>query len=368
QDDAKAFLRGLSSVRRAMVFRRSRKLCCVLVAALGTVMCMYALQLHRTCAPSTRNVTLNESSASCNTTNFWNPEEILRNGYEELPFPVEDTGHLPDAHYTASACRKKPRYLFFIHTAPGHFRHRAIIRGCLKNGTFSSYYRWTTVFFVGLSSDNDTAKQVEEEASQHGDVVVLPYRDAYRNLTYKFVYGMKWVIENCPAVEYILKMDDDMAANISMLMNYLSTRPQAQKPECHCLVYENVTVIRDVKSKWYIPEKIYPNKTFPRYCAGGAAFFNASALRSLYNASFSLPFHPIDDVYVTGDGFLKTGVQLVDIKKLVAYEGNDWWGVTLGKRMFSHLAHHELRVLAWRLTSEGLAKTIRAATVNKTKS
>uniref|UniRef100_V5HBZ2 Putative secreted protein n=1 Tax=Ixodes ricinus TaxID=34613 RepID=V5HBZ2_IXORI len=121
-----------------MVSRRSRKLCCVLVAALGSVMCMYALQQHRTCVPPIQNVTLNdESTASLNTTNFWNPEEILRNGYEELPFPVEDTGYLPDAHFTASDCKKEPRYLFFVHTAPGkHFRHRvdSITSVCLKNG------------------------------------------------------------------------------------------------------------------------------------------------------------------------------------------------------------------------------------------
>uniref|UniRef100_A0A090X9J8 Putative secreted protein n=1 Tax=Ixodes ricinus TaxID=34613 RepID=A0A090X9J8_IXORI len=40
-----------------MVSRRSRKLCCVLVAVLGSVMCMYALQLHRTCVPPIQNVT-----------------------------------------------------------------------------------------------------------------------------------------------------------------------------------------------------------------------------------------------------------------------------------------------------------------------
>uniref|UniRef100_A0A6B0U0Q0 Uncharacterized protein n=1 Tax=Ixodes ricinus TaxID=34613 RepID=A0A6B0U0Q0_IXORI len=44
---------------------------------------------------------------------------------------------------------------------------------------------------------------------------------------------------------------------------------------------------------------------FPQYCAVAAALFNACALRSLYHDSFPFPFHPIDDVYVTGDAFLK---------------------------------------------------------------
>uniref|UniRef100_A0A6B0UV22 Hexosyltransferase n=1 Tax=Ixodes ricinus TaxID=34613 RepID=A0A6B0UV22_IXORI len=137
------------------------------------------------------------------------------------------------------------------------------MRSCLSNPILSRYYRWTTVFFVGLSADSATAKQVEEEAAQHGDVVVLPFQDSFKNRTYKFVYGMKWTIENCPSVEYVVKLDDDMAVNVSMAINYLRTHSTSEKLECHCNVYKNALVIRDVKSKWYLPEKNVSQEDVP---------------------------------------------------------------------------------------------------------
>ncbi|CAN7948987.1 unnamed protein product, partial [Ixodes hexagonus] len=213
-------------------------------------------------------------------------------------------------------CAQKPRYLFFIHTAVGNFRHRAILRDCLRDRALSTFYRWTTVFFVGLSADGNTTQQVEEEASIYGDVVVLPYMDSYRNMTYKFVYGMKWTIENCPSVKYIVKMDDDFVVNVLKVIDYLDKLPKDGRLEFHCNVYRNVHVHRNATSKWYLPEEVYRRKIYPQYCAGGCTIFNAEALRGLYDASFSLPFHAIDDVYVTGEASLVAGVRLVAINTL----------------------------------------------------
>uniref|UniRef100_V5H130 Hexosyltransferase n=1 Tax=Ixodes ricinus TaxID=34613 RepID=V5H130_IXORI len=97
------------------------------------------------------------------------------------------------------------------------------MRSCLSDPILSRYYRWTTVFFVGLSADSATAKQVEEEAAQHGDVVVLPFQDSFKNRTYKFVYGMKWTIVNCPSVEYVVETCmTNMAVNVVLWRsNYL---------------------------------------------------------------------------------------------------------------------------------------------------
>ncbi|CAN7983984.1 unnamed protein product, partial [Ixodes hexagonus] len=286
---------------------------------------------------------------------LWNPQKILRKGHDELPFPVENTGYLPTAYHTAADCKNESKYLFFIHTAAAHFRHREILRSCLLNRNFSTHYRWTTVFFVGLSPNNKTTTyRVNEEASQHGDVVVLPYRDVYRNLTYKFVYGMKWTIENCPSVKYIVKMDDDFVVNVLKVMDYLDRLPKDDKLAFHCLVYRNSHVERNASSKWYLPEKTYRKRIYPQYCTGGSIMFSGRALRGLYNASFSLPFHGIDDVYVTGEASLVAGVRLISISKLYSFGKNSHSKATSGKVMFAQVHSHTDRASAWKTISKSL--------------
>ncbi|CAN7939549.1 unnamed protein product, partial [Ixodes hexagonus] len=326
----------------------------LLVTVLGTVTFTFFYWLHQKRTLAFRDAAFEQNVSNACDSKFWNPEEDLRVGYGGLPFPVESTDCLPTAYCTVAACQKKPKFLFFVHTAPGNFEHRAILRGCLGNRNFSAYYRWTTVFFVGLSADNATAKLVEEEASQHGDVVVLPYVDTYRNLTYKFVYGIKWTIENCQSVTYIVKMDDDFAVNVLKVMNYLESHLKPEKLEFHCFVHAKTPVSRNVNSKWYLSQKVYPKKKFPPYCGGGSTMFTAGALRGLYNASFALHFHPIDDVYVTGEASVLAGVKLIDIKKTYSYFAVSQLEVTSGKVMFSHLQNHTVRASAWTSISQSL--------------
>ncbi|CAN7983986.1 unnamed protein product, partial [Ixodes hexagonus] len=242
---------------------RRRRACSVLVAVLGTVTFIHSLRLYLICPATPSNVALKQSDINVikkmvskehkdpnsNNSKFWNPEKILRKGHERLPFPAENTGYLPTAHFTAQTCKEKPKYLFFVYSVPGNFHHRLIMRGTLQNKDFSKKYQWTTVFFVGLSADKVTEKRVEEEASQHGDVVVLPFKDDQRNLTYKFVYGMKWMIENCPSVQYIVKTTDDFAINVIKVMDYLNTLSKSRVKQFHCLVVTNGYVIRNITSR-----------------------------------------------------------------------------------------------------------------------
>ncbi|EEC01546.1 beta-1,3-N-acetylglucosaminyltransferase, putative [Ixodes scapularis] len=129
----------------------------------------------------------------------WGPIEQLSSGYDRLP------DHLS--------------YLFFVHTAPDHFTHRDILRKFIGDATLMSRYNWSIVFFLGLARDAKTMDMVLEEATHNGDIVIFPYMDTYRNLTYKYVYGMKWTMDNCPSAKYIVKMDDDIVLNLYKLLS-----------------------------------------------------------------------------------------------------------------------------------------------------
>ncbi|CAN7940569.1 unnamed protein product [Ixodes hexagonus] len=289
---------------------------------------------------------------------IWNPEECLSRGNGRLPFPVEKTGGLPNAHNTVACCRDKSEILFFIHSAAGHKVHRDVFRRFIGDAKLSRAHNWTTVFFVGMSGVSAVSKAVDEEAAEHGDVVVLPYHDTYQNLTYKFVYGMKWTMELCPSVKYIVKIDDDVVANLVRVVEYLRLLQGSQDLELHCYVWASATVFRETNSPWYMPTNIYPNDRFPDYCSGRGVLFKSEALRRLYSASFCLPFHGIDDVYVTGDAALWAKVGHVAINSQVSQDGDNWEGVAKGSVIFSHIHSHTLRTKAWELIVQELQHNV----------
>ncbi|CAN8002832.1 unnamed protein product, partial [Ixodes hexagonus] len=279
---------------------------------------------------------------------FRAPIDQLSSGYDRLPYPVENTSYLPIAPSVLSACRSNLGYLFFVHTAPGHFSHRNILRRFIGNATMMSEYNWSIVFFLGLSHDAKTMNSVLEEAAHNRDIVVFPYMDAYRNLTYKFVYGIKWTMDNCPSAKYIVKMDDDIVINLYKLLGYLDQRTESEPPAFHCCVWDGMPVIRHPKSPWYLSKKVYPNNVFPRYCSGSAVIFRSSILRPLYNASFRVPFFSVDDALVTGEMAKLAGVGHVSLNKYYSFSGNEWKKVVKGTIIFGHIREEKARVNAWK--------------------
>ncbi|CAN8030499.1 unnamed protein product [Ixodes persulcatus] len=297
-------------------------------------------------------------SSSMTVTKLWNPVRELSRGYGRLPFPIESTDDLPNAHSVVLNCKRNLDYLFFVHTSPDHHLHRNILRDALGKDSLSLAYNWTKVFFVGLPTNKDTSRAIETEAAVHGDIVVLPYYDTYKNLTYKFVYGMKWVTEYCSGVKYVVKIDDDVVVNLALMMKYLNEVPASQARVLHCQVWEHMPVLRETNSPWYLSKDVHPNKEFSEYCSGRGLLFRSSLLRPLYNATFCLQFHGIDDAFVTGDAALVARVGHVDIGRSFSHEDKDWTKVTAGSIMFCHVHEKTLRRKSWDIIVKNLTSSL----------
>ncbi|XP_077557225.1 beta-1,3-galactosyltransferase brn-like [Haemaphysalis longicornis] len=216
----------------------------------------------------------------------------------------------------AAACRSGFRILYFVHTAPNHTERRDFLRRTIGDPHMEASANTTLVFFVGRVRDPALQAAVEAEAHRHGDVVLLDIVDAYRNLTHKFLHGSRWVIDNCllDANRAIVKLDDDTLVNVEALVNHVNRMPE-RPPQIHCLLYNNVSALRNRSSKWYVTEEEYPNKAYPPYCAGLGYIMTADVLPMLYNASVRVPFFWVDDVYATGMLAAAANVSLVDLRK-----------------------------------------------------
>ena len=55
---------------------------------------------------------------------------------------------------------------------------------------------------------------LQKESSINDDLLQKPFRDSYKTLTTKTLEILRWYLEYCDHVPYLLKTDDDMYINV----------------------------------------------------------------------------------------------------------------------------------------------------------
>ena len=55
---------------------------------------------------------------------------------------------------------------------------------------------------------------LQKESSINDDLLQKPFRDSYETLTTKTLEILRWYLECCDHVPYLLKTDDDMYINV----------------------------------------------------------------------------------------------------------------------------------------------------------
>ncbi|XP_054918056.1 beta-1,3-galactosyltransferase 5-like [Dermacentor andersoni] len=220
-----------------------------------------------------------------------------------------------------NACGTALRVLYYVHTAPDHFDRRRLLRSTIGNPAVAAFLNSSVVFFVGQTTDAELSAEVRAEAACEGDVVLLEHVDTYRNLTYKFIGATKWLTANgClgPSTDVVVKLDDDVIVNVFLLASYVKRHLAAgtrDSRRVHCATMPVLKPIREKKFKWFVTKEEYANDTYPPYCCGAAYLMRASVLALLVEATSSVPFFWVDDVYATGLLTRAANVSLVDIRK-----------------------------------------------------
>ncbi|CAG2204592.1 unnamed protein product [Mytilus edulis] len=192
-------------------------------------------------------------------------------------------------------CKGKNVFLLvFIHMAPDNFAGRNLIRS--TTGTILSFHskRIERVFVLGKTENTTLQQEIELESKRYMDIIQGNFIDSYRNLTYKLVFSLFWVI----------KMDDDIIINIPLVVPYLTEKVKAGKSvnvlECKTIT-ESIPV-RERNNKWFITLEEYPFSKFLPYCAGHSSIMSVDVVRKMYKASQKVPYLWLEDVY--GSEFL----------------------------------------------------------------
>lgn len=115
----------------------------------------------------------------------------------ELPSDDKSTLiNIKDFRFTInhSPCnRTQPLLLMLVHSAPENSLKRHVVRETWGQQTSDV----TLLFLVGYSGRYQS--KLEEENKRYQDLIQGNFLDAYRNMTYKHVMGLKWATYYCPS-------------------------------------------------------------------------------------------------------------------------------------------------------------------------
>ncbi|KAM4035900.1 beta-1,3-galactosyltransferase 2-like isoform 2-T3 [Anomaloglossus baeobatrachus] len=211
------------------------------------------------------------------------------------PFPYKFLINQPDK------CKyRKPFLILMVIGECQDFDSRHTIRETWGNVSIYDV-EVVMVFLVGLPriAPERTRDLLKEESETFGDIVQQDFMDTYYNLTLKTLMGMEWVTKFCPSASYVMKIDNDMFLNVDYLIhNVLYPDLPVRTNYFTGFIVRNTGPMRSKAYKWYIPTEIYPNNTYPPYCAGPGYVFSADMAKKIYDVAQEIRVIPNEDVFM----------------------------------------------------------------------
>ena len=128
------------------------------------------------------------------------------------------------------------------------------------------------MFIVG--SENSSSKFINnlyKESNLFRDIILIDTIDSYKNLIYKHLTAINWMVNHCSQALYMLKLDDDVFVNINPLSKHLVNKfglDSTDSKFVYCSILQNIVPITNYESKWKIDDDTYPFQHFPQYCEG----------------------------------------------------------------------------------------------------
>ncbi|VEN55414.1 unnamed protein product [Callosobruchus maculatus] len=128
-------------------------------------------------------------------------------------------------------CNESDRYVIAVHTSPDHLENRNVIRSTWGQKAFGIKVLFLIAnateseskggFILEMIPDELLQPSIDVEASEFKDIIQSDFVDSYRNLSYKHVLALKFVVDYCSNIRYLIKVDDDSLVNTPNLKNFL---------------------------------------------------------------------------------------------------------------------------------------------------
>ncbi|XP_050416400.1 beta-1,3-galactosyltransferase 1 isoform X1 [Patella vulgata] len=193
--------------------------------------------------------------------------------------------------------------LIYFHSSWKNTERRRLLRETWASKSVFQNISIKTIFILGKPPDEKSQFAIDLENVVHRDIIQGDFIDSFKNLTLKSAMAIHWINTYCLQARYIIKADDDIFVNIFKIVEdfipLLSYRNNTVL--CHFHRAGASTIVRNPKSKWYIPLTVFEGEDhFPPFCSGYVAIFTSDLIPLLYESSFHAPVIPVDDVYMFG--------------------------------------------------------------------
>lgn len=156
------------------------------------------------------------------------PSDVI-NDVDSFRYPIE-TGPCPAERDKGYGLYKMSLFVGVM-SEPGNFKRRHDIRRTWKNhlnNPIMTQQQNSSVHIVGfgfvtqVSDDADVQSRIVEESRTFGDVLQVQPVSGYVSVGVAF---FNWLSNNCPNVDYVLKVDDNIYVNIYNLTSVIASLP-----------------------------------------------------------------------------------------------------------------------------------------------
>lgn len=194
---------------------------------------------------------------------------------------------------------------------------RSALRRAYPEEHLSQYGIYRVFLLAALKERLSEISQnaIINENERFHDIIQGNFQEAYRNLTYKHLMGLKWAVSMCLNIKYVIKMDDDIIVDMYSLLNVINVKFYKHKSSIVGYVFNNMRPIRIKANKWYVTKEEYASNEYPTFVSGWLYVTDFKTAEKLVAQSTSVPYFWIDDVYITGILAKVANVTFINVNK-----------------------------------------------------
>ncbi|XP_053226721.1 beta-1,3-galactosyltransferase 1-like [Podarcis raffonei] len=196
---------------------------------------------------------------------------------------------------------RSPFLILLVITEPQDFATRKAIRQTWGNESSVPGVSILRLFLTGVHPKFGYPLQalLEEESSIYRDIIQQDFLDTYNNLTLKTLMGMEWISKFCPNATYVVKADSDIFLNVNYMVSHLlQPHLPPKKNYMTGYIYWKTKPLRDKAYKWYVPKAVYPNETYPPYCAGPGYVLSGDLAKKIYQVAKTIRVINMEDAFM----------------------------------------------------------------------
>ncbi|KAH6941935.1 hypothetical protein HPB50_024451 [Hyalomma asiaticum] len=192
----------------------------------------------------------------------------------------------------APKCRIPPtnqtRVLIGVLSGVVNFERRAAIRDTWGGTAVKMGFH--VVFLLGKTADQEVQRKVLVEHRTYDDIVQGDLVDSYENLTYKTVMLVRWAHENCPGIDFVLKIDDDMLLGVWDLAVVVNGLVGIKR------ITDQIATMRPSGTS---SKEQYAPDNYPVFLSGTGYLISGDAVSLLEAATREECFFHLEDIYLT---------------------------------------------------------------------